>query len=160
MYFKIKNIIDLKNKNKWNIVEQKIFANEGNKRFKNQNLFFFDDINKIKDKKIDLIILSGTLQYVEQPKHVLKKILNKKPEIILIERTPVSINKKQNDIFVQKREDSSYPSWHFSENYIKNFFKKNHYDLIDKFPSEFDHNLFVENQEIRFENYIFKNKNV
>ncbi len=160
MYFKIKNIIDLKNKNKWNIVEQKIFAKEGNKTFKNQNLFFFDNINKIKDKKIDLIILSGTLQYVEQPKHVLKKILNRKPEIILIERTPVSINKKQNDIFVQQREDYSYPSWHFSENFIKNFFKINNYDLVDKFSSEFDHNLFVKNQEIRFENYIFKNKNV
>ena len=45
---------------------------KGNKTFKDQNLFFFDDLNKIKDKKIDLIILSGTLQYVEQPESIQK----------------------------------------------------------------------------------------
>ena len=159
MYFKIKDIINLTYKNKWNIIEQRLFVNEGNRNFKNQNLFFYDDLNKIRNQKIDLIILSGSLQYMEDPTKILKKIFTKKPETILLERTPVSVNKKKNEIFVQKRGDSSYPSWYFSENLIKKLFKKNNYNLIDKFSSEFDHNLFIDKQEIKFEGYIFKIKN-
>ena len=102
MYFKIKDIINLNYKNKWNIIEQKLFVNEGNKVLKNK-IYFYDDLNKIRNQKIDLIILSGSLQYMEDPAKILKKFFNKKPDAILLERTPVSINKKMRFLFKEGR---------------------------------------------------------
>ena len=93
-----------------------------------------------------MIILSGSLQYMENPVNILKKIFNKKPDTILLERTPVAINKKKNEIFVQKRGIQAIHFGIFSENLIKNLFKKNNYNLIEKFSSEFDHNLFKDKQ--------------
>ena len=39
MYFKIKDIINLTYKNKWNIIEQKLFVNEGKEVLKKKFIF-------------------------------------------------------------------------------------------------------------------------
>ncbi len=155
-YFKIKDIIDLNFKNKWNIIEQKLFVKEGNKSLKSSNLLFHNNLNDVK-KRIDLIILSGSLQYMKNPQKILEQIFLKKPEVIFLDRTPVS-NKKRNEIYIQKRDISSYPSWHFSRNFICKLFKENNYDLKERFSSEFDHNLSINGKEIKFEGYIFEIK--
>ena len=53
-YFKIKDIIDQKYKNTWNIIEQKAFVNLGKKKLGEKNFKFLNDMSQIKKKLIYL----------------------------------------------------------------------------------------------------------
>ena len=154
-YFKVQDIINQKYKSKWNVVEQETFVDEGNKKLKTKYLNFYKHINDIKDKKIDLIIFSGSLQYLEEPSLTFEEILKHKPEYILIERLPIMNNQSKNEIYIQKKGKYSYPVWHFSKNYVK-LLLKNKYKLTENLSSEFDNDFYFKNRKIKFSGYIYK----
>jgi len=154
-YFKIKDIIDQKYKNKWHVIEQKNFVNLGNKNLKTKNLNFYNSINHIKNKKIDLVIFSGALQYLKDPSVIFEEVLRFNPEYILIERLPIMSNQSKNEIYIQKKGKYSYPVWHFANNYLKFLFKEK-YELIENLSSEFDNDFYFKNRKIKFCGYIYK----
>ena len=154
-YFKIKDIIDQKYKNTWNIIEQKAFVNLGKKKLGEKNFKFLNDMSQIK-KKVDIFMLSGTLQYLENPHKILKNIFKLKPEVILLERLPMCKKIKKNNIYIQKRGSNSYPSWIFLDSFIRLIFKKNRYFLYKTLKPEFDHNLYLKNEKINFCGYMYK----
>ncbi len=159
-YFKMKDIINQNYKNTWNIVEQKSFVKIGRKKLKEKGLNFFDNLKNLRNKKIDVLILSGSLQYLEDPNHILKIIFDLKPEIILLERLSILKVKNEPTICVQKRGDNSYPIWFFSNKYIIEKFKKNKYNLVESFPPEFDHNLYFNKRRIKFDGFLFKKRDI
>jgi len=158
-YFKTKDIIDQKYKNKWHVVEQKNFADLGNKTLKTKYLNFYNSINNIKNKKIDLVIFSGALQYLENPTGVFEEVLKFSPEFVLIERLPIMNKQPKNEIYIQKKGEYSYPVWHFTKKHLQLLFKYK-YRLIENLSSEFDHDFYFRNKKIKFCGYIYKiNKN-
>tara|TARA_B100001109_G_C18842267_1_gene465078 strand:- start:168 stop:1838 length:1671 start_codon:yes stop_codon:yes gene_type:complete len=156
MYFKFKDIINQKHKNTWNIIEQESYVNIGKKNLDQDNLNFFKNIDTLKNKRIDLVMLCGTLQYLDEPDNILKKIFALKPEIILIEKLPIINNQDSNKIYIQKRGENSYPSWIFTSSYVKFLFKKNNYNLYKNLKPEFEHNLFIKNEKINFCDFIYR----
>ena len=156
-YFKTRDIIDQEYKNKWHVIEQKNFVNVGNKILKTKNLNFYNSINNIKNKKIDLIIFSGSLQYLEDPTEVFEEVLKFNPEFILIERLPIMNRQSKNEIYIQKKGKYSYPVWHFTKKYLELLFKHK-YRLIENLSSEFDNDLYFRNRKIKFCGYIYKLK--
>jgi putative methyltransferase (TIGR04325 family) len=109
---------------KWNIIEQNKIYNLGKKHFQNKNLIFYKNLSDyLTNNNPDLIILSGVLQYLENPYDALVDFAKLKKKTIIIDRT--SFSSKSNDqIYIQHVPKSinqaSYPIRIFSE---KKFFK-------------------------------------
>lgn len=122
-YFSNYNFLN-KNNISWNIVEQKKFVDYGKKNLQKKNLQFYYSVDDcLKVKKIDCVVFSGSLQYLEKYFELLQYIKKYKIKSILFDFLPLS-NFKNHRIFIQnipkKIYKSSYPIRIFSkENFIK-----------------------------------------
>jgi len=135
-YFQNKKFLDKIKDVKYSIVEQKNFVETGKKYFQDNQLKFYENIDEcLKKENPNTIILSSVLQYLEEPYKFLKSILNKKFEIIVIDRTPFIQNKDR--ITIQKVNpkiyNASYPCWFFNEEKFKKLFIG--YELIEEFDT-------------------------
>lgn len=127
----------------WNVIEQESYVNLTKDFGKIDGLKFYDSIDKVLSKP-NVVIISGVLQYLDDPQDIIQKLIKLNPQYILINRLPVFINKnKETTITIQKVApeiygfDVSYPCWIFNENDILKHFNK--YDMIAKFYSAQDH---------------------
>lgn len=133
VYFSNYNYI-MKNIFSWNIVEQKNFVKYGKKYLIKQNLNFFYEIdNCLKKKSPNMAIFSGSLQYVQEPYGILKKIINSNIKYIYLYNVPFneSVYDQYRIQFVPKKiNESSYPITIFSLRSFKYFLKKNNLKII------------------------------
>jgi len=117
--------IDFLNKKKiiWNIVEQKHYVKYAKKNINIKNLKFYSSVNFILKKKVDLVIISSVLQYLEFPDKLIDKISKKKIKNLIISRTPFHQNKGVVKIQEVPKNiyKASYPVRIFNK---KNFLKK------------------------------------
>ena len=123
------NLID------WNIVEQKHFVKYANNKIKIKNLHFYDNLNFLLKKKINVVLFSSSLQYLKQPYKILDKMIKEKIPNIVIHRSPFT---KTNEIIkiqhVPKHiYDASYPIRLLNINKICNRFKKAGYEINTKY---------------------------
>jgi len=123
------------NKIKWNIVEQKNIAKYGKSFLQNNYLSFYNDLEEcFLEKKINCVIFSGSLQYLDNYKEILKKTKQAKIKYIFLDNLPFS-NHKRHKIFVQnihkKIYDSSYPIRIFSKNLFLKEVKKLNFSVSD-----------------------------
>lgn len=148
---------------KWNIVEQTKVADLGNKYFKNQNLAFFDDLDRCYQKaKSPVIYISGTIQYLQNPYEFINKIIKIGFEHIIFDRTTF-IYSQSDKIFIQKVFPSiyraSYPIWFFNYNkFIKPF--SSHYKIMAEFDSYADSSRKINNHHAYWRGIWFKKINI
>lgn len=137
-YFQCKDFLLGLNHLEWNIVEQAKFVDCGRHFFESKDLQFFDSIDLcIKVKNVDIILLSGVVQYLESPHLFLNHLLNYNFKYILFDRTSF-ISDKKDRLTIQRVPPeiypASYPAWFFNiDNFLKIFIEK--YDLIFDFNS-------------------------
>jgi len=145
----------------WNIVEQESYVELGSANVPDVN--FYSSIDQVKDK-VDVVIASGVLQYLQDPRDVINQLLNLNPEHIIIDRLPVFLKKQREDtITIQKVPeeiygfDASYPCWIFNEEDILKDFTKN-YKMNARFYSHQDcrNNVVVDKSGVDFMGYYFK----
>lgn len=109
---------------KWFVVEQPNFVEYGNQFLRDDALSFYSDLSSLSEK-IDIIVLSGTLQYIDQPYHLLKQILALKAPYFLLDRTWFNEKADQDQIVVEHVPEhiykSSYPCWLLSYKKLKEF---------------------------------------
>lgn len=114
----------------WNIVEQKHYVEYAKKNFYKESLNFFYDIDgAVMEGKPNIILLSSTLQYIEDYQQLLKKIISLDSEFIFIDKTPVhqgnesliTIQDVPKHVYGQR---ITYPVHIFSEKNLINFFAK------------------------------------
>ena len=126
----LKNIKDLK----WIVVEQNNFVKEGNKNFSNKIINFSNTIEEASRylNKPNVIIASGSIQYLPNPYLLLEKIIQTKTDYIVIDRSPFLI-KGKTKLTIQKIPktivDCSYPIWLFNETEFKKKFKKKYQEI-------------------------------
>jgi putative methyltransferase (TIGR04325 family) len=136
-YFQNKLFLDSLNDVNWCIVEQPDFVEVGLESIENKNLHFYYSIDDcLKAFKIDVILLSSVLQYLEYPYLLLEKVNNIKCDYVILDRTPFVKGKDR--ITVQKVNPKiykgSYPCWFFNElKFIE--FMSSHYSLITEFEA-------------------------
>jgi putative methyltransferase (TIGR04325 family) len=118
----------------WNVIEQKKIVKIAKKLVKIKGLKFYDNINKVYKKRIDLIIFSSVLQYLEFPFKLLDTVVKKNIKNILVLRTPfhdgsdiIKIQEVPNYIY-----NSSYPVRIFSKKRFLEYMKKNNFFLAKK----------------------------
>jgi putative methyltransferase (TIGR04325 family) len=116
----------------WNIIEQKHYVKFAKKNFQNENLKFFYNLNKIR-QKIHLILFSNSLQYLKAPYKTLSVLAGKTSNYICIDSIPlsdsseyVSIEKPPDYIY-----DCSYPIWILNKKKLISFLKKKNYTLVN-----------------------------
>jgi len=140
----------------WCIVEQSHFVDEGKKHFEDQNLHFFYSLNECMSMyKINAVLLSNVIQYLENPYVILEEIISKKIEYIIVDRT-LFVNRDEDRLTIQKVPEkiykASYCCWFLSEEKFLNQFR-NRYDLI------YDYNVKgIINIRALYKGYLFKIK--
>jgi putative methyltransferase (TIGR04325 family) len=140
----------------WCIVEQQHFVTEGNKLFADSNLHFFNSIDDCIEKyDVNAILLSGVIQYVEKPYDLLKEIISKKFNYILVDRT-LFLENDEDRLTVQKVPEkiykASYCCWFLSESKFLSLISEE-YKLIYDF--DIDENINIKSL---YKGYFFKLK--
>lgn len=83
---------------RWVVVEQPAIVEIGRARFATQELQFALTLQEAMLREIpDAVVLSGVLQYVDDPYDILRNVVALKPKTIVIDRNPFS--KLENDTF-------------------------------------------------------------
>jgi len=125
---------------RWNIVEQPKHVSVGKEFFEDEMLRFYPTIEEYhKNNSPDVIIMSGVLQYLENPYEILESLFDLPSDYIIIDRTPFW-NGEIDHIFVQHVPSSiyeaSYPSWIFSKDKIYRLFKTKKWKIIAQFKTD------------------------
>ncbi|MBI1770260.1 MAG: methyltransferase, TIGR04325 family [Bacteroidetes bacterium] len=144
---------------KWNIVEQDKFVEYGKKYFEDDKLKFYENIDLcLNENRINVILLSCVLPYVENPYELLEMILQYKFEFILFDRMPFFEDNTPSRITIHKVDPTVYPATiptHiFNESSFTKFMKRE-YDLISDFESELKIQL-ADGTKISNKGFIYK----
>lgn len=119
----------------WSVIEQPTFVTWGNDFLQDGMLSFYENISSLL-QSIDVIILSGTLQYLEHPYVLLNELIALNAPYFLLDRTWCDETAKKDQILVEHVPEhiykSSYPCWLFNYNNLKAMFA-NHYQMLFEF---------------------------
>ena len=127
----------------------------GKREFESSSLHFIDGLSEIYEN-IDVVLLSGVLQYLENYQDVIKSIIDiLEPKMIILERTPIA---KKSRITIQ-----NVPVQIYRATYVHRFFSKSMllekfrgYDLIDSWHSLVDGDIKIKDDEIAtWMSYVF-----
>jgi putative methyltransferase (TIGR04325 family) len=143
-YFQSKYFLSVVDNLRWNIVEQKKFVDCGRAYFTDSSLQFFDSIDHcLENTRPNVIFISGSVQYLENPYVFLENLLNYKFSYIIIDRIAFTLNNRDL-LTVQKVQpdiySASYPAWFFAEDKFRRIFSS-HYELICDFDSMDEGNI-------------------
>ncbi|MBE9584641.1 methyltransferase, TIGR04325 family [Mucilaginibacter sp. JRF] len=122
----------------WNLIEQKMFVDEGRLNFEDEHLHFYYSLDEALGKSNpQLALFSSSLQYLEKPYELLEQIKRSEIPYLLIDRTAY-INEPDDRLTVQKVPpafyDASYPCWFFSEQKMVDFLSDT-FEPVFKFES-------------------------
>ena len=123
------------NKINWNIIEQENLVKYGKSFLQNNILSFYNNLTEcLSEKNINCVIFSGSLQYLDNYKVILKEIQKAKIKYIFLDNLPIA-DCKNHRIFVQnipkKIYDSSYPIRIFSSFLFLDEVKKLNFSVSD-----------------------------
>ena len=114
-YFNLRRFLPTDWRVQWWVCETDLLANVGRERFANEELRFVSSLEDAPDE-FDLAIASGSLQYVEQPRHLMRRIASRSRSLLL-DRLPLSRNPADRlsvQIVSPWIYRASYPAWFFS----------------------------------------------
>lgn len=157
-YFQNRKFLQNMHEVRWNIIEQPIHVTVGKECFENGRLKFYANLNEcLKDCKPHAVIVSGVLQYLEQPYVLLDEFFALKAKAIIIDRTPFW-DGSEDRICVQNVPPSifpaSYPSWVFSRHKFAEYVG-NRSTILEKFTC---HEVQRGPVDISFEGLIITNE--
>lgn len=151
-YYQNKKFLDTIREVNWCVVEQPEFVENGLQNFSTDRLHFYHTIDDcLKHYKIDIILLSSVLQYLDEPYRFLDNVLSNNIKYLIVDRT--SFIQGDDRITIQKVHPSiynaTYPCWFFNKSNFLSYLCKEYelileFDALDKanIPSEFKGFLF------------------
>jgi len=145
----------------WNIVEQPGFVKTGRDYFENDRLEFFYSIEEcLSSKSAEAILLSGVLQYLEEPYRLIEKILSFKFKFIIIDRT--SFIEANNDIITVQRTppeiyEATYPAWFFDRSKMMEKLLCD-YELMAEFDCAITESIELNGCRAKWQGFILKRK--
>ncbi len=118
-YFQNLGFLRTLNYVRWNVVEQSHFTQAGRTHLQDGTLFFYRSISEcLQATKPNAVLMSGVLQYLEDPKSIMEDIARVGAGAMIIDRTPFSFDTRD-EIVVQRVPPSiyaaSYPMRIFSK---------------------------------------------
>jgi putative methyltransferase (TIGR04325 family) len=158
-YRQNKKFLDQLGKVTWNIVEQEKTVAAGQASIKEKNIKFWTSLDECLEKeKINLIIFSASIQYIENPYEILAKIVKQGVGTIVFDRLIVS--NRQDFVTIQTVPKNiykaSYPLWIMNEDKLKIFFHDYGYDLLEEFKDSIGGEIKINKQDAEHRGYIFQ----
>lgn len=122
----------------WFVVEQKHFVERGRAQFQTAELrFAFDIAEVLAQQKPDVVLLSGVLQFIEEPDRLLEDLAAASPRYLVLDRTPFSA--APDDIFtVQLVPSRIYRASYACRVFAMDRFRATlaaRWEVVDQFPS-------------------------
>jgi putative methyltransferase (TIGR04325 family) len=137
-YYQIKDFLTPDVCSSWNVVEQENYVKVGKTDFEDDTLKFYGSIDAcLEDKKLDLILLSSSVQYLKEPHVFLESLIKYNIDFVIFDRTAFNNAPKDRltlQIVPPEIYSASYPAWFFNEKKFLNHFT-GRYNLIAEFPS-------------------------
>lgn len=137
-YYQLKEFLTPEICSGWSIVEQQHYVDCGKANFENDILKFYPTIDAcLSDQKIDLILLSSSVQYLEKPHAFLQQLSAYNFDFILFDRIAFNNGNKDRltlQVVPPEIYPASYPSWFFHQELFLSHFS-NQYKVIASFPS-------------------------
>ena len=160
-YYQNKGFLSGLKKIRWCVVEQPTYVEAGKTYFQNDELVFYSDIQTCKgNENVDVVLMSGVLQYLEKPHDLLQKILDLGIEDVIVDRTPFLPDSNHDLLTIQTVPPdiypASYPHWFFSrEKFLKNF-SNNGYVMLAEFAGFDEANI----KNSQYSGFIFSKQDV
>ncbi len=144
----------------WNIVEQTHYVRVGQLEFESETLLFHETVGAASQIYPPQVVLaSSVLQYMPDPVEVLKSFVSTKAEYIVIDRTPLALDRRQvisTQLVPSSINASSYPLRLFNEEQLKAPLLTQ-YDEISSFAAV-DGTLGYGRLKAVFKGFIFKKR--
>lgn len=107
---------------RWIVVEQASIIQIAKQKLSRYRELEFISDNDFREKRsilnYNVLLLGSSLQFFENPKAEITKLIHEGPKALVIEQTPFVLSGTRQLTVQQVREpiyDSSYPAWHFEE---------------------------------------------
>lgn len=138
-YYQNKKFLSGLKKFSWSIVEQKKFVLEGNRKFANENLNFFEDIDDcLVEISPNVLLLSSVLQYIEDPYAILNELFSHDFDVVIVDRTPFVYGSSERitlQVVPPSIYEASYPCRMMDEKKFVNFFADKGFTVLEEFPA-------------------------
>lgn len=160
-YYQNKDFLSVLDDLRWCIVEQKHFVECGKQYFEDENLRFYYDIPScLAEGKINVVILSSVLPYIEKPYELIDTIVDYEIDCIIVDRTPILLSGGSDRLTIQKVPPyiykASYPAWFFNKaKFLKHFQRR--YRIVAEFTSTDKVNIHSKFIGMIFDKYKEKN---
>jgi putative methyltransferase (TIGR04325 family) len=139
-YRQLKTFVPSLPRLKWNIVEQQQFVDCGREIFQNEELAFHSSIKSAAQLPPDVVLLSGVLQYLEDPYELIEQCKSLAARYIVIDRTTI-IDLSSDVLTVQHVPptivESSYPCWILSRDRVRRTLETS-YQVVSEFEDSTD----------------------
>ena len=151
-FFQNKRFLEGLQEVKWSVVEQQNFVECGEKEISNSQIQFFPSIsNAIQARGIpDLLLISCTLQYLENPYEFLEEAFAHKIPYLVIDNTPFNYQ-PYDRITVQKIHpaiyEATYPCWFLNYEKVKETVSKQ-YTITEEYQNEL--HIHLDGQRIQY----------
>ena len=141
-YNQHRKFFDRLNSVSWYVVEQADFVKCGQDEFETDTIKFRNSISDcLEESKIDVVLCSSVLQYLELPYLILAEIIKANPDFIIVDRTAF-IEQSSDRLTIQNVPPSiyeaSYPAWFLSNEKFNKYLGDHGYKLTMNFLCDED----------------------
>jgi putative methyltransferase (TIGR04325 family) len=157
-YFQNKHFLETLEGVKWNIVEQEKFVDCGRTYFQDNQLKFYYTIAEcLENEKVNALVSSSTIQYIENGDSLLDEMVNHGFEYIVFDLIPTwdQADRITLQVVPPSIYTASYPCRIMNEQKFLSHFEK-HYTLVTSFESS--HTIYIEGAPLPYKGYIFRKK--
>jgi putative methyltransferase (TIGR04325 family) len=140
LYFQNRAAISVFKNVSWCVVEQTHFVEAGRKEFANESLSFSDDFQTaVREIGANVLILSGVVQYLENPRDFLRLALEAGINYIAIDRT-MARKGLPDQVYLQHVPswiyEATYPVWFLNLETLEQAFQMAGYETVERFYAD------------------------
>lgn len=143
----------------WYVIEQSHFVKLGVEKYQQNQLKFYADIHSVNaSPRINVVMVSGVLQYLEKPVDVLQQLANIGADYLFIDRTPISVTDSTIvtlQIVPSSINQAIYPAWFFSKELFGDHLLNTNYLKLSSFDA-LEGRLGTGQVAADFKGYIYK----
>lgn len=142
----------------WHVIDQPALMEVGRAHAASAQLHFHNDLDAfLANYRPDVLVLSGVLQYLDDPHAWVRKVVDWGIPYILVMRTAL-IEGTQRDVLTVQRVwkhiyDASYPSWFFDKAKLVQSFAP--YEMMGNFTDQHDPDNWVNGYKATWEGFLF-----
>jgi len=144
-YFQCRRFLGAAAAVEWSVIEQPEYVRCGREQFADGELRFYETFEEcLEHHQPDVLLLSGVLQYLDDPYGVLDRLLSHRLRHVIMDRTPFLASDRDRltiQTVPERIYPASYPAWFFSETKVARALTAAGYALVTDFAGADDVSL-------------------